>query len=112
MALSREKSTLDKKSLGALIRRLRVEILGIDKRWEMAARLDMSPDIYTNWELGRSFPTAADMLNILQTFPEAGSLFGLDIAPRGTDNSVNSQTATARGVKLVPKHFKPRKLDQ
>lgn len=119
IAFSREKSLINKKYLGAIFRRLRVEILDFDKRWVTAASLLMSPDIYANWENGRSYPNAAETLNILRTFPEAAALFGLDIPPRVKDTPLSVTrdvpepdevlTTTRRGVKLVPKNFNPGK---
>jgi hypothetical protein len=118
MALSREKSILDKKSLGALFRRLRVDVLRLKHRWEMAARLRMSPDIYANWEGGRSYPNAAEMLHVLQTFPEAAGIFGLDnlrgvtyppgTVPRDTSESHSDPGAHGSQVGEVKVELPPK----
>jgi len=92
-ALSSEKTQSQKKILGALIRQVRKDILGIKTQSEMAAKVGVNLDVYRNWENGRSFPNGMEMLSLLSLCPEPRTLqaFGIPVSP--SRSSVQTQQA-------------------
>jgi transcriptional regulator with XRE-family HTH domain len=85
--MSRTIFKVSKKDLGQNIRRLREDVLRMKKQQELASRLDVAAYTVGNWENGRSFPDAAEMLAMLALCrPEDAQQFILDISKLGEQN--------------------------
>jgi transcriptional regulator with XRE-family HTH domain len=98
MAMSRVIFRLSKEDFGKTIRRLR-ERIEIEPM-ELAYRLGVTLDVVRNWETGRSYPDAPQVVAILNLCPDARWLreFGLDI------DKLGGQNPSPPGAPQVPKN--------
>ena len=86
-AMSREKFVFSKLILGTKIRHLRKDIAGLKEQQDLADFIEeklgkrVTGNQVSNWENGRSYPDAAELLAILTLCPDKESLekFGIDV---------------------------------